>query len=262
MGHSPGPGYDTLVMFCVKSESWDMWPVCEVTCKIQINSDNSLSSVTQRSSALPGGYELIIYLAGEWYIRIVRSSWYLCSGHSGKCHGPPSIAQGLMNRQIPGSIHFDDDDLIRFRGGLIMPSHLRYHCRHAGTMITMYNVLRLISNCVIACTAKKREMLATDLMKNNKTHSDTDSLTNTWFEIPWCFSLPMMKDGDDCLYSVQLYGASGDVNELLRIFLFLKARTYVGRDWPGIFWFFLSFFLGLLEVAVIIREPLSIFREY
>ena len=105
-----------------------------------------------------GIQELIIYLAGEWYIRIVRSSWYLCSGHSGKCHGPLSKAPGLMIHQIPGSIHFDDDDLIRFRGGLIMPSHLRYHCRHAGTMIAMYNVLRLSSNCVIACTAKKREM--------------------------------------------------------------------------------------------------------
>ena len=67
----------------------------------------------------------------------------------------------------------------------------------------------------------------------------------------------MMKDGDDCLYSVQLYRAPGDVIELPRIFLFLKARNVRNVRTDLGFSGSLSFSLsGLLEMTV--REPFSI----
>lgn len=111
-------------MFCVKSESWDMWPVCEVTCKIQINSDNSLSSVTQHSCQsrnLLSRPENDIHTPG-----MVRPCWYFCSGLSGKCHGPLNIARGSHDSSDPAAHSF------RWRWPdkvLIMPSHMRYHSR-------------------------------------------------------------------------------------------------------------------------------------
>ena len=145
-----------------------MWPVCEVTCKIQINSDNSLSSVTQRSSALPEKYELL----STWPENDISG----LSGHLDICvldtranvTAPPSIAQGLMNRQIPGSSHFDDDDLIRFRGGLIMPRHWRYHCGHAGTMITMC----FGSFLIVSLLARRK--------KRNASHGPDEKQQNTF----------------------------------------------------------------------------------
>lgn len=238
-------------MFCVKSESWDMWPVCEVTCKIQINSDNSLSSVTQHSCQsrnLLSRPENDIHTPG-----MVRPCWYFCSGLSGKCHGPLNIARGSHDSSDPAAHSF------RWRWPdkvLIMPSHMRYHSRQ-GQWSPCIKGFELELSFLVGRLERiffQREMPLTCDEKQRNTFRliDGHMLWNSRMFLP-----PMMMDGDDCLSVFNKYSftrGSGDVNELPRIFLFLKTREKWELTWD----FLDTCSILLLEVDLNVDGRLSI----
>ena len=129
--------------------------------------------------------------------------------------------------------------------GLIMPSHMRYHSRR-GQWSPCSKVLLLIWCHWLHDDWEKiffRREIPLTWWKTTKP-IQTDRVTDTWFEIPGCFCLPMMMDGADltvCIQQVQLYTGLCRCKWASKNISFSQNTLGEEMAWD---------FLGLLEVSV------------